>query len=303
MIRFAVLADIHASLPALKAVLDDIGVQEVNATILAGDFMTGGPAPRQVLELVSTRVEHVILGNADIRLLDYGKYHLSDLYREREQWAAMQWTLKQLSEADMRFLARWPKSKVIEVNGIARLRIVHGSPRSYDEHTLPGNDPHRTDLFQDVRLADERILDVKQALKLVPETVLICGHSHVHWQHQGEDQFALNPGSVGAPIDGDIRAHYTILEGDGNDWQAELRLVEYDLDWQRRLYRESGFLLEGGAMAWTFLRSIETGRNVTGDFLTHLKNVAIQEGWNQDKPPTERIWGCAVESFNWNHCE
>jgi predicted phosphodiesterase len=301
MIRFAVLADIHANLPALQAVLDDICQQSVNATILAGDFITGGPAPSQVLELVSTRIEHVILGNADIRLLDYGKYHLSDLWRGREQWAAMQWTLDHLSKADMRFLAHWSQSKVIEVNGKARVRVVHGSPRAYDEHILPGDHAQHLDLYQEAGVVHDRRIDVGQALDLIQESVLICGHSHIPWQHKSEGRFAMNPGSVGASIDGDVRAHYTILEGDGNEWQANLRLVEYDLDCQRRLYSQSGFLLEGGAMAWAFLRSIETGRNVTGHFLAHLKELAAGEDWDHDKPPTERIWGRAVETFDWDH--
>lgn len=300
MIRFAVLADIHASLPALQAVLEDISEQAVNATILAGDFITGGPAPCQVLELVRTRIEHVILGNADIRLLDYGKYHLSDLWCGKEQWAAMQWTLDQLSVEDLRFISHWSKSKVIEVNGKACLRIVHGSPRLSDEHILPGDDALQMDPFLEAGLVNERRIEVKQALELVPEPILICGHSHIPWQHFGNGQLALNPGSVGAPIDGDIRAHYVLLEGDGHDWQVNLRLIDYDLDWQRRLYRESGFLLEGGAMAWTFLRSIETGRNVTGHFLSHLKGVAAQEGEDEEKTATERIWGQAVKTYNWD---
>ncbi len=44
-IRLAVLADIHANLPALEAVLADAAPYHVDGFIVAGDHVTTGPHP------------------------------------------------------------------------------------------------------------------------------------------------------------------------------------------------------------------------------------------------------------------
>lgn len=85
--RVAVLADIHANLPAQNAVLEDIQGQNMDGIILAGDFLTGGPAPKQVFDLVRTNIDWVILGNADKRLLDYANNQMLEPWRLTEQWS------------------------------------------------------------------------------------------------------------------------------------------------------------------------------------------------------------------------
>jgi predicted phosphodiesterase len=40
----------------------------------------------------------------------------------------------------------------------------------------------------------------------IDEPVLVCGHSHIPWAQWEAGQLDLNPGSVGAPVNGDVRA-------------------------------------------------------------------------------------------------
>jgi predicted phosphodiesterase len=120
--------------------------------------------------------------------------------------------LEKLTTADLQLLTHFPGSQVIELNTEGSIRVVHGSPRLSTEHILPKNDSRQMEPFEDAGLLYSQKVDVKKALKMVSENVLICGHSHIPWQYESVGRLALNPGSVGAPVDGDIRAHYMLLE-------------------------------------------------------------------------------------------
>jgi putative phosphoesterase len=298
--RLAVIADIHANLPALSSVLDDIHTQGVDGIILAGDLVTGGPARKQVLDLVRENVDWIIIGNADKRLLDLAHSEVSVGWRTLEQWAALRWTCEQLSFEEFEMLGSFHESLVIDAEKDTQVRVVHGSTRSLEEHIFPVGDPNLLALFDQAGLLNNQKINADQVMGLFAESLLICGHSHIPWQYEENGRLVLNPGSVGAPVDGDIRAHYMILQKKVSGWQSSLRLIDYDLNWQRRLYRESGFLYEGGAMAWIFLQSTETGSNVLGDFIQCVRRTALSAGWLDDQFYPDHIWGLAVESYDWS---
>ena len=68
--RVAALYDIHANLPALEAVLRDVGDAQVDHVLVGGDVLPG-PMPRESLELlVGLDVPtHFICGNGDLAVL------------------------------------------------------------------------------------------------------------------------------------------------------------------------------------------------------------------------------------------
>ena len=54
----------------------------------------------------------------------------------------------------------------------------------------------------------------------------VFGHTHLQFQRPGPDGVELtNPGSVGMPFDGDLRAAYALI---GDDGAIEFRRVQYD---------------------------------------------------------------------------
>ena len=57
--RVAVLADIHGNLPALDAVLADVGAAGADAIVLNGDMATG-PMPAQTLERLAGLGERAV---------------------------------------------------------------------------------------------------------------------------------------------------------------------------------------------------------------------------------------------------
>ena len=48
--RIAVIADVHANLPALRAVIDDVTAIGCDAVWCAGDVVGRGPHPNEVVE-------------------------------------------------------------------------------------------------------------------------------------------------------------------------------------------------------------------------------------------------------------
>jgi diadenosine tetraphosphatase ApaH/serine/threonine PP2A family protein phosphatase len=96
----------------------------------------------------------------------------------------------------------------VELDGVL---YVHGSPLSDVESfpAEPSND-------------DERMLNG------VRETTVVFGHSHLQFMRLGPSGTTLiNPGSVGMPLDGDVRAAYALRLDDGD---FEFRRVEYDIE-------------------------------------------------------------------------
>jgi len=63
--RYAILSDIHANLPALKRVLKDIRAQHVDKVICLGDVVGYGPDAEATVELVRKEVDVCLMGNHD----------------------------------------------------------------------------------------------------------------------------------------------------------------------------------------------------------------------------------------------
>jgi diadenosine tetraphosphatase ApaH/serine/threonine PP2A family protein phosphatase len=222
----AILSDIHGNLEALRAVLEDIDRQPVEAIYCLGDVVGYGPDPCACLDLAMTWGV-VLRGNHD----DAAVYGDEDFNPVAQQ--ALQWTRGQLEEpvpspeAAVRrwdFLAVRP---VCHTEGDAQ--FVHASPRDpLYEYVLP------------VDANDERVM---RALFGRVQRLCFQGHTHIpgvfaevrgfispeeagHAYHLGEGKALINVGSVGQPRDGDWRACYALFDGE----TIRFRRVEYDVD-------------------------------------------------------------------------
>ncbi len=297
--RLAVLADIHANLTALQAVLADIRARGVDGYIVAGDHVNGGPRPIEVMRQLRTLNAWMIRGNTDNYLLDLHAGTAPAEWHTSNQRAVTLWSFRQIDKETLDFIAALPEQCTVELAGVAPVRVVHGTPRSTSEHLIP--DPATAELFRRAGL-EHRIpvaTTFEQAFSEITETVLVCGHSHIQWQHEFNGRLALNPGSVGAPINDDPRAQYALLRWEDQRWHAELRAVSYDLRRNRIDYHNSGLLKEGGGMARAFLLAAETGHNVADPLLIHAYSLASQAGFSDCKIVPNEIWDRAVATFDW----
>ena len=198
-----VLADIHANLTALETILDC--EERWDEILFLGDAVVGGPQPDEVLSLLSRLDGIFLMGNHDREILEI------DLFTEAEgahgRWK--QWTRRQISPANLRFLASFEDSCRIERLG-QPLRLVHGElPSAWSQRLWPDS--------------PEEIFTGLEAL--YPESWIFIGHSHVQFRRLHAGRAIVNPGSVGQQRLGQNLACYAVLE----DGSLELKGVSYDV--------------------------------------------------------------------------
>ena len=70
--RYALISDIHANLPALRAVLNDIAKKNIDAVYHLGDLTGYAPWPNETVDLLRERGIMGIAGNYDSTVaMDY----------------------------------------------------------------------------------------------------------------------------------------------------------------------------------------------------------------------------------------
>jgi predicted phosphodiesterase len=226
--RVAVISDVHGNRHALEAVLAAIADDEPDAIWCLGDLVGYGPHPNECCREVAARAELCLAGNHDLVVL--GALDVSDFAGDAA--AAALWTRSVLADDARAFLTSLEPAATRE--GVA---LFHGSAR----------DP-----------VWEYILSEEAAwwtFRATTEPLVLVGHSHVPLaisvvgdQLGGgiaddgtevdlrERRWLLNPGSVGQPREGDPRAAYLLLEGQG----ATFRRIEYAVERTQAEMREAG---------------------------------------------------------------
>jgi predicted phosphodiesterase len=202
-IRVAALYDIHGNLPALEAVLAEIG--DVDLVLVGGDVVWG-PWPQETMDLLrSLPRASFIMGNAD-----------RDVFTRKEgNWkAANDWCADRLSSEHLSFLRSMPPT--VSIDGVL---YCHGSPRNDTDHIT-------------LRTSESQILRWCKGLK---ERTVVCGHTHGQFQREVGDFRIVNAGSVGNPF-GDPGA-YWLMVGQG----AEPRFTPYDTEATATAIRATGF--------------------------------------------------------------
>src|SRR5260221_4865678 len=94
--KYAVIADIHANLPALEAVLADSESQGCGRVVCLGDVVGHGRQPKECLELVRSRAFCCVKGNVD----EYCSVAVPPTGFNNEAAKDVEWTRPQLGEAD-----------------------------------------------------------------------------------------------------------------------------------------------------------------------------------------------------------
>jgi putative phosphoesterase len=283
-VRIAVLSDIHGNLPALEAVYKDLKTRKPDGLIVAGDFV-GGPHPDQTIALLrSLKPNWMILGNSDINILRYIDGQVPEAYRTAKQFALLRWGGNHISLESIDFLRDLPRQQVIALDGTASIRVVHGSLNNPYEGYDPEAKKEKFDF-------DFHLLD---------EMVLISGHTHCPWSVEWNGKLAINPGSVAGPLNGYVGTQYALIDWVGGQWKAQLYAQPYDISRICADFSESGLLDAGGALARCFLYSIETGEDVSRQFLQYAFLLAEQAGYSDCPVMPDEVWEKAEANFNWN---
>jgi diadenosine tetraphosphatase ApaH/serine/threonine PP2A family protein phosphatase len=119
MARYGLLADVHANLAALRAVLGRLERERLDGLVCAGDLVGYGPSPNECVELLSRRGVLCVAGNHD--LIASGR--LDDASAGRTARRSLVWTRAHLSDEVRDRLAALPLTAVTP-DGVI---VTHGA--------------------------------------------------------------------------------------------------------------------------------------------------------------------------------
>jgi predicted phosphodiesterase len=232
--RIALISDIHANLPALRAVLEDIGGRpELAGTYHLGDLVGYAPWPNETVALLRERGIPGIAGNYDSTVATDAP-HCGCRYEDPRQEAlshrSYAWTREHVSAETKRFLGALPFRLDLRPRGGhapgPTVVLVHGTP------TL-------NTLYWTADRPDDFCLKMAEHAGARPGDVICFGHTHVPWHREVGGIHFVNTGSVGRPKDGDWRAGYVLLDIGGDGPSVDFVRVEYDLNEAVRAIRAS----------------------------------------------------------------
>lgn len=213
--RIAALSDIHGNLPALEAVLAEVAREAPDLIVVCGD-VASGPLPVETLNVLKALPNARFLhGNADRGLV--ASYDGS----AKPKWPgpAADWCAAQLSRDQRDFLAAFPDDVRLQVDGVGRVLLCHGSPRSDEEIMTAATPEHRMSEMTAGSGAD----------------VIVCGHTHMQFDRTLPGVRVVNPGSVGMPY-GQPGAYWALIGPD-----VEFRRTTYDRDTAAARIRQSSW--------------------------------------------------------------
>ena len=223
--RYALLSDIHANLPALRAVLADIdGRKNIDATYHLGDLTGYAPWPNEVVALLRERQIPGIAGNYDSTVATGYKHcgcRADTPHEEELSHLSYEWTLSHVTPETKKYLAGLPFRIDIRpfgghVSG-PTITLIHGNQTLNTVYVTED----RPDSFLEKMARD---------IGARTSDIICFGHTHKPWKRAvGGIQF-INTGSVGRPKDGDWRAGYVLLTVEASGAHADFVRVPYNVD-------------------------------------------------------------------------
>jgi predicted phosphodiesterase len=229
--RIAVVADIHGNVPAMEAVIADLGEQSIDEILAGGDLVGRGPEGSKVVRRIRELGWRGVRGNHEDYLLGFRRQQVPEAWLHDDEWSASRWMAAELDEADIDYIDGLPLS--IHADRAPRLCLVHGSPRS----NCDGLGPWSTD--------DQ----LEEHLRAIDGDLLVCGHTHRPLFRRLSGGLVVNVGAVGLPFNRDHRAQYAVLHVNADGCDVEFRQIDYDVGRTIEIYRTSGFLEQGGVTA------------------------------------------------------
>ena len=236
---YAIIADVHANLEALEAVLKDIKKRKIESILFLGDAVGYGPNPNKCIEVLqeivseSTRTEKVsLMGNHDSAVIGLTALE----YFNPNARAAIEWTKDVLTHENRIFLKDLPLVNSLKHDSIF---LVHATPKEPEQwhYLLTKQDAYINFHF-------------------FTEKICLIGHSHqpsiIEQSPEGElvvykdkadikdkHRYIINVGSVGQPRDGNPDAAYALL----NENSIEIKRVSYDILSTQKKMRGAGLPL------------------------------------------------------------
>ena len=224
MTRIAVIADVHANVIALDAVLADARSHGADGFWFIGDYSALGPEPELVLDRIAD-LPHVrcTRGNTD-RYIVTGEGPPPDLDAVRRDpsliplyatiAASFAWTRGFMTACGR---LDWIERLPLEIRETSpagvRILAVHASPGQDDGHGVhPGHGN----------------AELRGRIDGCEADLVLVGHTHEPLVRRVDGTVVVNVGSVSNPRAPDLRASYVLLELSPDDVRVVHRRVPYD---------------------------------------------------------------------------
>ncbi len=217
----AILADVHANLPALEVVLTEVRHRGIERIFVLGDLVGYGPHPKACIDLLRNVGAISLRGNHDHAV---GSGNMVRSMTSSSSWTA-EWSIQCLAKEDRKYLRRLPL-RMISRPWLA----VHGAP--VDKTFFNAYVYNRTAKANIAWLQEHGF------------RFALHGHSHLQGVYvlQADEAICLKdshidldayqtslicPGSVGQPRGGEVGAAFAILKP--LSAQLELLCLPYDV--------------------------------------------------------------------------
>lgn len=224
----AIISDIHSNIQALEAVLTDVDKHDVSEVICLGDVIGYGPNP---LECIDRAMEFdvVLQGNHEQAVM----VQMEGAAFNMKARGSIDWTRDQLSmlSGDREQNARrWDFLGDLRVSHETEQALyVHGTPRDPICEYLRPRDIYNRHKMEDLFARIGHLCFVGHthmsgiwSAEMVFETA-----SELNFRYEiTENKTFINPGSVGQPRDGDVRASYMLFDGASVTWRRVPYCIE-----------------------------------------------------------------------------
>jgi predicted phosphodiesterase len=214
VMRLAILAEVHANLPALEAALQAARQESVDQVWAVGDLIGYGPHPRQVLRRLDREGIPCVPGSADLKVA----FAMMGMRREGVADSILAWTSEQLSRRELQFLRSLRPRQRIELKG-GRLTALHGLP----------DDPEAK---LDTEASARDLLEMFG--KLRTRWGVFAGR-HIPFYRRVGDGLVIDPGSVGLTLGGEPGADVLILDED-LEGRLNLRFLKVPYDFGQVIF-------------------------------------------------------------------
>jgi predicted phosphodiesterase len=221
--RYLILSDIHSNVEALECCVQRAKQAGYDSVLCCGDIVGYGPNPIEAIDGIRALNAVTIRGNHDRVAAGLDEAAQFNPHARR----AVYWTREVLPESHRQYLINL---QVGPLNVTDKAQLVHGAITHEDDYIFTEAD------------ADENFL-------LTDKRITFFGHSHFPVVFVTDDEgraglgtsyefdefiavrcdagkkLLVNPGSVGQPRDGDVRASFAIWDDDRD--RIEFYRVEY----------------------------------------------------------------------------
>lgn len=268
--RIALLADIHANLPALEAVLCDIRRKHRPDRIISlGDQINLGPCPRETMALLRENAVTCLHGNHE-------RYVLSAMASEPgyggANFASLRFNAAQLTAEEITL----PKTL-----HVGHVLLTHAMP---EDDRFPVNDP-------DLALPKLRRMCFDEP------THIICGHGHNPTHYRIGSLTLDGIGSLGCMDDGAPGVTgYTLLRLEQGEAVLQPCFVPYDTRALKPLFVSSGMAEFCPVMAHITCKQMEHNHDYLVPFVTLARDISAAKG---ESEVSEASWQEADARYPW----